>query len=36
MLPEARVSAKGDAPDAEIWRELAAIFDDAALSLAGR
>jgi phage head maturation protease len=36
MLPEARVSAKGDTPDADIWRELAAIFDDAALSLAGR
>jgi HK97 family phage prohead protease len=36
MLPEARVSAKGEAPGADIWRELAAIFDDAALSLAGR
>ena len=36
MLPEARVSAKGDTPDADVWRELAAIFDDASRSLAKR
>jgi HK97 family phage prohead protease len=36
MLPEARVSAKGDAPDAEIWRSMAQVFDDARLSLALR
>ena len=36
MLPEARVSAKGDGPDAEFWRELAAVLDDAAVSLAKR
>ena len=36
MLPEARVSAKGDSPDADLWRELAAVFDDAAMTLAER
>ena len=36
MLPEARVSAKGDAPEAEVWREVAALFDAAAETLAGR
>ena len=36
MLQEARVSAKGDGPEAEFWRDLAAIFDDASLSLAER
>ena len=36
MLPEARVSAKGDTPDADFWRDMAAVFDDAANSLAGR
>ena len=36
MLPEARVSAKGDAPDAEFWRELAAVFEAASRSMAGR
>ena len=36
MLPEARVSAKGDVPEVDFWRELAAVFDDAALSLAER
>lgn len=36
MLPEARVSAKGDTPDAEDWRQVAALFESAALSLAGR
>ena len=36
MLPEARVSAKGDRPEADFWRDLAAIFDDAATSLAER
>lgn len=36
MLPEARVSAKGDAPDADFWRDVAALFDDAAKTMAGR
>ena len=36
MLPEARVSAKGDGPEADFWRELAVIFEDASQSLAER
>ena len=36
MLPEARVAAKGDTPDADLWRELAAAFDDASRSMAKR
>jgi uncharacterized protein len=36
MLPEARVSAKGDTPEAELWREVAALFDAAAETLSGR
>ncbi len=36
MLPEARVSAKGDSLDAEVWRELAALFQEASQSLAKR
>ena len=36
MLPEARVSAKGDDPDAEVWRSLVQLFDEARQSLAGR
>jgi uncharacterized protein len=36
MLPEARVSAKGDTPDDQTWRDLAQIFEDARRSLAGR
>jgi HK97 family phage prohead protease len=36
MLQEARVSAKGDMPGAEFWRDLAAIFDDARQSMAKR
>jgi uncharacterized protein len=36
MLPEARVSAKGEVPDDQTWRDLAQIFEDARLSLAGR
>jgi uncharacterized protein len=36
MLPEARVSAKGDLPEAEDWREVAALLQAATLSLAGR
>jgi len=36
MLPEARVSAKGETPDDQTWRELAQIFEDARQSLAGR
>jgi len=36
MLPEARVGAKGDSPDAMDLRELAALFDAARRVLAGR
>ena len=36
MLAEARVAAKGDEPGADFWRELATVFDDAALSMAKR
>ena len=36
MLPEARVSAKGDVPWPDFWRELASVFDDASQSLAKR
>ena len=36
MLREARVAAKGDAPDAGLWRELAQAFEAAAADLAGR
>ncbi len=36
MLPEARVSAKGDLPEDEIWRHVAALFDEARQTLAGR
>jgi hypothetical protein len=36
MLPEARVSAKGDTPDDRTWRELAQLFEAARQSLAGR
>ncbi|MEO8245028.1 MAG: HK97 family phage prohead protease, partial [bacterium] len=36
MLPEARVAAKGDGPEAGFWREVAALFDDAAMTLARR
>ncbi len=36
MLPEARVSAKGDLPEAEIWADMAALFDEARRTLAGR
>lgn len=36
MLPEARVGAKGDGPEAAALRELAAVFDDARRMLAGR
>jgi HK97 family phage prohead protease len=35
MLPEARVSAKADALD-DDWREMAAVFEDARRTLAGR
>jgi len=34
MLPDARVGAKGESPDAETWRELAGVFRDARLELA--
>lgn len=36
MLPEARVAAKADRMEAEIWRSLAQIFDEARQSWAGR
>ncbi len=36
MLPEARVSAKGETPDDQTWRDLAQIFEDARRGLAGR
>lgn len=36
MLPEARVAAKGESLDADIWAELAAVFEDARHSLARR
>ena len=36
MLPEARVSAKGDTPDADLWRSMVQLFDDARRSLAER
>ena len=36
MLPEARVQAKGESPDTETWREMAAIFEDARRCLAER
>jgi hypothetical protein len=35
MLPSARVAAKGEALDDSL-RELAAVFDDARLEMAGR
>lgn len=35
MLPEARVAAKADALD-DDWRDMAAVFEDARRSLAGR
>jgi len=36
MLPEARVGAKGDRPEAQALRELAAVFEDARRMLACR
>lgn len=36
MLPEARVTGKGDAPEADTWRSLAQIFEEARRNLAGR
>ena len=36
MLPEARVTTKGEAPDDDTWRSLARIFEDARRTLAGR
>ena len=36
MLPEARVTGKGDMPEAYTWRSLAQIFEDARRNLAGR
>ena len=34
MLPEARVQAKGDTPEAEDWRDLARVFDEARAGMA--
>ena len=34
MLPSARVGAKGEVPEAETWRELAAALRDAGRELA--
>jgi HK97 family phage prohead protease len=36
MLPEARVSAKGDEPEADMWRTLTQALNEAASALAGR
>ena len=36
MLPDARVGAKGDDPEAKIMRELAAVFDDARAAMSPR
>jgi HK97 family phage prohead protease len=35
MLTSARVAAKGEAPEADAWRELAHVLEDARRSLAG-
>ncbi len=34
MLPEARVSAKGDEPEADTWREVAALLNAARAQMA--
>ena len=36
MLPEARVAAKGDEPGADLWRDVAVLFDEARQSMADR
>ncbi|MBL8562038.1 MAG: HK97 family phage prohead protease [Gemmobacter sp.] len=36
MLPEARVTGKGETLEADTWRSLAQIFEDARRNLAGR
>lgn len=36
MLPDARVAAKGDDPEAETWRSLARTLTEAAQALSGR
>ena len=36
MLPEARVQAKGDEPGSDLLRDLAALFESARQTLAGR
>lgn len=36
MLPEARVAGKGETPEADTWRSLAQIFEDARRNLAER
>jgi uncharacterized protein len=36
MLPEARVAAKGDEPEAETWRKLAQALTEAAEAMSGR
>ena len=35
MLPSARVSAKAEAPEADTWRDLAQVLEDARRNLAG-
>ncbi|MDP1576502.1 MAG: HK97 family phage prohead protease, partial [Cypionkella sp.] len=36
MLPEARVSAKGENPDGDTWRSMVQLFDEARQSLSAR
>ena len=36
MLPEARVSAKGENPDGDTWRSMVQLFDEARRSLSAR
>ena len=36
MLPEARVTGKGETLEADTWRSLAQILEDARRNLAGR
>ena len=36
MLAEARVSAKAETPDADVWRDMVSIFDEARRSLTSR
>lgn len=36
MLPEARVAAKGEEPEADTWRSLAQVLTEAAQAMSGR